>query len=194
MSCGKEINDDTKEFCIACSEMKRSFDRNFAVFRYDKWMKKSIAGLKYEGRTEYASFYAEYMTRSFQGCMERLGIEMLIPVPSSKKRKRFRGFNQSELIAEKLSKKVRIPSCSLLFREKDTKPQNALNPSERNMNLRNAFSMNKRMCAKLSVIPKCVALVDDIFTTGSTLNECAEVLKKYGVRQVYGFCVCIGSD
>ena len=171
-----------------------SFERNFAVWQYDKWMKKSIAGFKYDGRKEYADFYIRHMFGSYGRQLLKYGVTVLVPVPISAKRRRFRGFNQAELLADGLAKELGICSVGLLKRVRNTVPLSGLSPAERMRNLCNAFCWDEKEALKLEQLPRAVALVDDIFTTGTTMEACAHVLSEHGISSVYGICICIGND
>ncbi len=194
MCCGREISEEGKEYCSRCEENRMSFIRNFAVWRYDKWMKKSIAGFKYDGRKEYATFYIRHMAGSFGRQLLRYGVTALIPVPISAKRRRYRGFNQAEILAEGLAKELGISYRKLIKRVRNTVPQNGLSPTERKKNLTDSLCFDEAEALKLDVLPGKVALVDDIFTTGTTMEACTKVLQSRGIRDVYGICICIGSE
>lgn len=171
-----------------------SFRRNLAVWQYDKWMKKSIAGFKYDGRKEYVDFYIRHMAGCYGRQLMKYGVTVLIPVPISAKRRRYRGFNQAELLAEGLAKELGMVSANLIKRVRNTAPLNGLSPTERRSCLRDAFCWNENEALKLEKLPQTVALVDDIFTTGTTLDACARVLTEHGISSVYGICICIGND
>ena len=106
---------------------------------------------------------------------------VLADVPLHKHKKHFRGFNQSEILAKVISKYSKYQFQNLLERKEDTITQVGLNKEERSNNLRQAFKI------KQSKIPKSVLIIDDVFTTGSTLNQCAKILKENGALKVYGF-------
>jgi ComF family protein len=107
---------------------------------------------------------------------------LTIPVPLSLKRLRERGFNQSLLLAAHVARSLRVELDSLSFRRiRDTQPQTGLGKNARRKNVRNAFELkNPDMVRKRPVL-----LVDDVATTGNTLNECAKVLKKAGCDKVF---------
>ncbi len=193
LCCGREVADDTKEYCNGCEENRMTFVRNFAVWQYDKRMKKSIADFKYNGRKEYAEFYIQHMKQCFGVQLLRYGVTVLVPVPVSDKRRRYRGFNQAEVLADGLAKELGLISVSLLRRVRNTAPQSGLSPTERKKNLSDALVWNERVAKQLEKLPECVALVDDIFTTGTTMEACTRVLQANGVGSVYGVCVCIGN-
>ena len=171
-----------------------SFVRNFAVWQYDKRMKRSIADFKYQGRKEYAEFYIQHMKQCFGQQLLRSGVTVLVPVPISAKRQRYRGFNQAELLSEGLARELGISSVRLVKRVRNTKPQSGLSPKERKKNLAASLAWDEREAGRLQELPKTVALVDDIFTTGATMEACTEVLQSHGISSVYGLCVCIGNE
>lgn len=113
----------------------------------------------------------------------------VVPVPLYSRRVRERGYNQAVIIGQLLAKKLQLPFApDLLRRVRATKQQATLSRVERQENMRGAFS------ARLDVpAPDTVVLVDDVFTTGATMEECARVLKAGGVRQVFGFALARGE-
>lgn len=194
MCCGREIAEEGKEYCHRCEENRLSFTRNFAVWQYDKWMKKSIADFKYNGRKEYAEFYVQHMKQCFGRQLLRHGVTALVPVPVSSHRRRYRGFNQAELLADGLAKELGLTKVNLVKRVRNTAPQSGLSPNERRKNLTGSLAWNQKEAGKLTKLPIKVALVDDIFTTGTTMDACTKVLQAHGIQTVYGVCVCIGTE
>ncbi len=187
--CGKPLSSGEQEYCRDCSRKRHRFDRGAAPFVYDEVMRRSIAGYKYRGRREYAGFYAEEILRRCAGKMRLWGGEVFVPIPLHLSRRRKRGYNQAELLAKELSRRSGIPAdMDLLFRVKKTQAQKELNDQERLTNLKEAFSIRK------GKIPyKNVILVDDIYTTGSTMDAAAGLLKEHGVKNVCFVCICIGK-
>lgn len=112
---------------------------------------------------------------------------ILTSVPLHKSKKSKRGFNQADLLAKKLGKKLNLEYKELLKREKNTKTQVAFDKSEREQNLRGAFSLLSSN--SLDEKTRSIYIVDDVFTTGTTLNECARVLKEAGFNLVYGITI-----
>lgn len=101
-----------------------------------------------------------------------------------------RGYNQSELLAQEVSKRVNLPVIDLLIKTKQTKRQADLSGKERRENLKQVF---KAKSEKLKVIKgKTIILIDDVYTTGSTLNECGRVLKKAGAKAIWGLVISRG--
>jgi ComF family protein len=120
-----------------------------------------------------------------QGCEEFLRqchVDLIVPVPLHPKRLRWRGFNQSLLLARQVSRLYEVPTDPfVLNRARETAPQTELAEDERRRNVRGAFAI----CAEKSLKGKNVLLVDDVYTSGATVNECSRVLIRGGVREVY---------
>jgi ComF family protein len=109
----------------------------------------------------------------------------LIPMPMHRTKQRERGFNQAEIFTEKLSQKLNIPMSQILIRTHDTPPQSGLHPSQRIENVKGIFSIRKNE----NLRGRSFIIIDDIFTTGASLNECAKTLKSAGADKI--FCMTL---
>ncbi|GAB4283916.1 MAG: hypothetical protein Kow0081_0780 [Candidatus Dojkabacteria bacterium] len=109
---------------------------------------------------------------------------LLVPIPLYKRKLRQRGFNQAEIIAQRISEKTKIESINLLQRIKSTKTQVGMHYLERKSNLINSFKVSAKVG---SFLDREIILVDDVFTSGATLEECAKILKENGISKVYGY-------
>ena len=117
--------------------------------------------------------------------------DMLLPVPVHKKRLQQRGYNQAELIAKELGVHAKIPVVTdWLCRQENTLPQKELSAQERFQNLQGAFAVKE---AELYTNINCVIIIDDIYTTGSTIEACSQVMRKIGVQNIYFLCLCSGQ-
>lgn len=186
--CDEEALTDEKGTCAVCKEKLRLCPRLSALkdtdgfaagLLYTEGIKQAMHRFKYGDAQYLAEFFASFLTLP-----ESWEADAFVPVPLHGKRLRKRGYNQSALIAEQLSIKTGI--ClneALLRREKSARTQTALNADERRKNVKNVFTAMP--CAGLKLI-----LVDDVKTTGSTLMECARVLKKAGAERVYALAAC----
>lgn len=114
----------------------------------------------------------------------------LVPIPLSSTRQRWRGFNQSQIICDRLSEALNLPVLNAIERHKNTKTQKDLKREERIINLSNAFSLSPN--SKFSIPNSKFLIVDDVTTTGSTLLEAVKVLKRNGAAKVW--CLTIASD
>lgn len=186
--CGKPLESVRQEYCGDCRGKRHFFLQGRAPFVYDETMRGSIAMYKYGGRKEYAAFYAEEILRVCAEEMRLWRAEALVPIPLHPSRRRKRGFNQAGLLARELSRRTGIPAEEhLLKRVKKTHVQKELNDQERRKNLKGAFALREE---KLPY--KRIILVDDIYTTGSTIDEAAGVLRENGAESVYFLSICVG--
>ena len=143
---------------------------------------------KYGNRREYAAFYGEMLVRLRGHIILSWKPDVIIPVPLHPARYRKRGYNQAELIARQIGKSLGIHvDEKTLVRSVNTAPQKELNDKERTKNTKNAFQVTHNI-----VKYKRVLLVDDIYTTGATLDACSDALTNAGAAQVYFAAVCIG--
>ena len=114
------------------------------------------------------------------------GDYVLLPVPLEKRKLKWRGFNQSEEIGKEISKFLNIPLINdILFKIKETLPQVELSEKEREENIKGVFIIRNRK----KISGKKILLVDDVYTTGSTMKECAQLLKKAGAKEVIGIVI-----
>lgn len=191
--CGKPLSAYEKEYCYDCKRHPKSFERGFAVMLYDKYTKFSMTQFKYHNKREFATFYAQEALCLYLDTFSSLPIQAIIPVPIHEKKKKERGYNQAELLANTLSNYLSIPALSsILVRSVYTTPQKELSPKERLSNLSQAFHVNPDFQSSCHLL-KTILLVDDIYTTGATLEACTRILKKYGIQTVYTLCICIGA-
>lgn len=153
--------------------------------------KKLIYQFKYEPYLKdlskiLASLLVEHFIKTSQNTNQMWENSVLIPVPLDKTKLIKRGYNQSEELAKELSKIIKVPvAINVLIKTKKTAPQMELKKEEREKNLLGAFAIENFA----SVANKKIFLVDDVYTTGSTMAECAKVLKKSGSKQIYGIAL-----
>ena len=189
LKCGGPILSAGKEYCDNCSKTNHAFNQSKAIFRYTGDMKKSMYRFKYSNRRCYGKVYAKHAMKNYGTWIKSKGIEAIVPVPMYEAKKRRRGYNQAEVFAEALGELSGIPVCNgIVRREIDTVAMKQLNRVKRKKNLLKAFIL-----AGNDVQFRKVLIVDDIYTTGSTLDEVARVLKDGGIKEVYGLCVCVGE-
>ena len=190
LCCGKEIASEEIEYCYDCSHHTRSFAGGFALAVYDPVMRESIRRFKNGGRMEYADWYVEAIWQRYGGQLQGLDIDAVVPVPLHRSRRNERGYNQAELLAGRLAKKLRVPVLpKALARTRKTTAQKYLGGRERQKNLEAVFAVGRQ-----SVVGKTILLVDDIYTTGSTAEACTRVLLTAGAQAVYLVNVCIGEN
>lgn len=189
LRCGKMLEDAEEEYCEDCRRIPKSFCRGFPAYLYVGGIQKAIYAFKYHNQRDYAAFFAARMHEQVGEAVCRLKVDGLVPVPVHAAKKRKRGYNQAELLAIELGKCWNIPVFTdCLIREKDTAPQKELNDLQRMHNLKNAFKSGTN-AVKLNK----VLLVDDIYTTGATVEACSRVLTDMGVETVYYTSIAIGK-
>lgn len=205
MHCGRPFGDcnpkkreseyeSVKEYCYDC--VSKGYDRKSdisqakALYLYKGAIKTSMYRFKYSNKREYAAYFARQAVQKYGPWMKQVGVEAIVPVPMHRTKQRRRGYNQAESFAKELSRRTGIPvETKMVFRVLDTAPQKALNESQRKNNLKNAFQTGGNV-----VQYKCVMVVDDIYTTGSTAEAVAAELRKQKPCRVYLMTVCIGGD
>ncbi|MBE5876174.1 MAG: ComF family protein [Lachnospiraceae bacterium] len=186
--CGKELRREEKVFCVDCTNHRHVFDYGLALYDYQS-MKESIYRFKYKGRKEYAKFYAQEIWKHYGREIVRMEADVLIPVPLHKSKLRVRGYNQAELIAQELSRLSGIPcETQIVQRIRKTIPQKELDGVGRQNNLKKAFNIPSDVVKLNKTI-----VVDDIYTTGSTIDAVSGELKQRGIRNVYFITLCIGE-
>lgn len=204
-SCFKKIALESRQSCPACSRKNISgtfcdtrckkdfyFDQLITCMVYDKtsFLKKLIALFKYKFSEELSEVFGKILIKQFKKLRNLIpdsgsGL-ILIPVPLHKKRLKFRGFNQAQLLADYLTKNIDgVYVYDALERKIYTKEQAKLNKNDRLKNLKNTIGLKADFCRDI-IKNKTVILIDDVATTGSTLNECSRVLKEAGAKYICG--------
>ncbi len=164
--------------CPRCRRGRRFVDRARAVGAYDGALRAVVHALKYEGRRSLAKPLANLMRERCAAMLD--GADCLVPVPLHRSRRRARGFNQALDLARHLGA-CGLPVRQALRRARATPTQTGLPAAQRHRNMRHAFASSWRARPIHGAI---VVLVDDVSTTGATIEACARVLKELGVREV----------
>ncbi|MCR5650052.1 MAG: ComF family protein [Lachnospiraceae bacterium] len=189
LKCGKPITDPGSEYCKTCASGDRAFDMGRSLFFYDDLLKHSLSSLKYNNKREYAQYFGAELAKTFAKTIRSERFDAIVPVPISRDRMKKRGYNQAELIAAEVSRITGIPLRNdIITREKDTVAQKELGRAARQKNLKKAFKITGNV-----VELETIMVIDDIYTTGSTMSETARVLKEAGVKKVCFFTVASGS-
>lgn len=157
-------------------------DRNGRILR------RLIHRFKYDGIEEISEIICRLVSDGI--CVQIPASAILIPVPLHPRRKRLRGFNQSETIAKNLAQRRNIPMKNLLVRTRYTRPQAELSREDRIKNVYDAFILREAYETLDPSLTYCI--VDDVFTTGSTMEACAAVLRKAGATRILGFVIVRG--
>lgn len=181
----------TKQYCGACLQKKKFlFDMQRSAFMYDDDSKNLILDLKFRDKTVSAETLANMLYQCGADIWKE-NPDLIIPVPIHRLRLMKRRFNQSALLVKHLAIKTNIKAdYSSLIRRQNTIPQVQLSGTARRKNLKQAFSIKYPHNIK----GKKIVLIDDVETTGSTLNECAKVLRKAGAKAVYSITLARAED
>ena len=187
LQCGKKLAGEG-ELCRDCQSRSHRYVRGRALYEYDS-AALGIYRFKYGRRREYAEYFGEQMAEYLGGFVRETGAEALIPIPLHRRRMAARGYNQSELLTEAVGRRLELPVYSrLLVRTKNTKPLKYQNYEERQNNLKKAFNI-----AENDVKLNTIILIDDIYTTGSTIDEAADALRAAGAERVYFLTLACGA-
>lgn len=187
MQCGKKLLRE-QEYCSDCRKAGHRYIRGRALYEY-AGVAPAVYRFKYGGRQEYADFFGEELVKYLGHFIESVQPDALIPVPLYKSRERDRGYNQAMLLAKSVGRRMGIPVCNhVLYRVKNTAPLKKQNPKERQNNLKKAFNVRQN-----DVKLKRVIVIDDIYTTGSTIDEISTELMAHGVEQIYFVTLACGE-
>jgi len=184
--CGRKMfsQESMETICHECRNTKRQFDRSYSATIYSETMKELVHFYKYQMRQYMARPFAELMADFMGKYIDYRAIDFVVPVPLHWRRYMFRGFNQAYELIRYLSGEFDLKvSKGNLRRIRHTFPQVMLTPKERKENILGAF----RVIDPDEFRGKHILLVDDVFTTGATMNECSRVLKDAGAAEVTGF-------
>lgn len=173
------------------AEVRRYISPIVAIGKYDKGLKDLIHELKYQNDFAALPYIYTVLDRLDDEWQQFFAdFDYVIPVPLHAEKLKRRGFNQVDRIFSPWAKAHGLHYADILIRTKKTKSQYSLNPSERSINLHAAFALKK----DISVANAKCLLLDDIFTTGSTLKNCARVLKEHGAHSVSGLVLASNAD
>ncbi|MDE2401527.1 MAG: ComF family protein [Burkholderiales bacterium] len=170
--------------CLACEDYPPEFDRAIAAVDYSAPWSELIARFKFQGDSALAKPLAALIASRLSGHPKKRGQpQLIIPTPLSSTRLRERGYNQCGLLAQQLSRRLNTPTLPFALRRvKDTPRMMTLQADERRQQIRNAFEVSTEYRRQLA--GRHVAVVDDVLTTGATVNEITQTLKNAGVRSV----------
>lgn len=189
MKCGKPVSNPEQEFCSDCLRTEHYFDQGAAAFTYSGGIRRSLYRMKFGNRRDYLDFYADAMTAACRKYLQQWDPDVIAAVPMHRSRRRKRGYNQAELLAKKISLRTGIPFERKLLRcIRKAGEQKTLNRKERLSNLYGCYEVTREIPRGMSVL-----IVDDVYTTGSTMDEIGRILKKSGAASIYFVVLCTGK-
>jgi ComF family protein len=186
--CGKPVKEE-QEYCQECAVRPRMYDQGRGIFLYDSIMKRSLIRYKYYGSREYGDFYARAMYVYARKEIAGWNPDLIVPVPLYWRKRRMRGFNQAAYLAQRLGEYTGIPVDETVVKKiRRTRSQKKLSGAERRNNLKGAFLVTKKVQG-LKVL-----VIDDVYTTGSTMDAMAACLKEGEAKAVCFLTVCTGEN
>lgn len=189
MKCGKPVESAAAEYCPDCERTEHYFDRGTAPFVYTGALREAVYRMKYENRRDYTGFFAEAMMQALGPFWKLWRPELIVAVPMHKSRRRRRGYNQSELLAKRISRASGVPFDPKALRcIRRTSSQKTLGRKERMRNLRGSFAAARPFDGISGVL-----VVDDVYTTGSTVDEISRTLRAAGAERIYFVTICTGK-
>lgn len=174
------FNHGSPYLCQKCRLEPPAFDRVLSIAAFEGALREAIHLFKFDGKTILGRHLAGLLAQQAPRLLNGQRIDYILPVPLHWFRRWRRGFNQSQILAQALAKELEVPLASNLRRIRHTKPQFSVKAKEKEKNVRGAFAVRRAQ----DLQDKNVILVDDIYTTGATVRECAKVLKKAGAGKV----------
>ena len=187
LKCGKPV-ERGQDLCRDCQKTEHLFDEGIGIFLYDDVMRRTMAAFKYKGRQEYGKKLGTLMYLASRDKLELWKPDAIVPVPLHADRLKRRGYNQAEEVALAVSALSGIPIRNrAVVRMGSTRAMKGLGASERQGNLARAFADGPEPVKGESIL-----LIDDIYTTGSTMDAVTEILKGQGASYVCFLAVCIG--
>ena len=181
--CGTPFVSDEVENhpCGACVKRRKYFTMARALGYYEGPLQKTIHRWKYEGKSSLSPIFGDWMAERLSHYWDPKGFDLILPVPLHLQRLRERGFNQALLLVKELSRRTGIPyRMSVLQKKVPTLPQVQLSGAEREGAVRGSFHIVRGE----ELEGKTILLVDDVYTTGATVNECSKVLLTAGTARV----------
>ena len=190
--CGKILQENYRhELCYDCRKYDRSFDKGFSCVQYGLLERGVLMDYKYKGMSYIGQKLGDILYDRMEA--EAIEYDLIVPVPMYSKNQIKRGYNQAQVMAARLAARNNLPCASeLLVRLKKTAPMKGLGAVERYENLKNVFAVSSKN--HYTIAGKRILLVDDIYTTGSTLDACSKVLKAAGAAEVYVLTFACGAN
>lgn len=190
--CGKILQDGYRhDLCYDCRQLSRSFDRGFTCVSYGLLERGVLMDFKYRGKAYIGRKLGDILYDRM--AIEETEYDLIVPVPMYPQNRNRRGYNQAEIMAARLAaRRGDVCAPDLLVRERKTAAMKGLGAVERYENLKNVFAVSPKN--HYTIAGKRILLVDDIFTTGSTMDACSKVLKDAGAESVHILTFACGGN
>ncbi len=162
-------------------DKNKTFNKHLYIFKYEGKIRNLIIDYKFNDKPYLNELFVKIILKNEKICRKIKKYDIIIPVPIHKKRKNERGYNQSELIARKLAKNLNVELVTdSLIKQKNTLPQSTLSKKQREENVKTVYKIQN----KQKIENKKIILLDDIYTTGATAEECSKILKQNGAKEI----------
>ena len=214
ISCGRDVFDDSKfctkcnlsitrtsdrrlcvrchrpiygegDYCMVCQDTSLNFEIAYSVYTYSGTISKMIRNIKYANKMHMIRYFASQLGDTYANMPT---CDVVVSVPPSQDRLRYRYHDHTKLLAEEFSKITGVPyNPDVIQRTRETEPLEKKSPKDRREHLKGAF----RIADRLAIKAKRVLILDDVYTTGATANECATILKKMGALEVYVLTIAV---
>lgn len=184
--CQKVLENQSKFVIDENQDFNQNFNKHLYIFKYEGIIRRMILNYKFNEKSYLYITFVNFLLKNEKFFKILKSYDTIIPVPISSERKNERGYNQSELLAKELAKKLNIECVkNCLIKNKNIIEQSKLNKEERQKNIQGVYILKN----KEKLINKKLLLIDDIFTTGSTVNECCKILKQANPRKIDIFTI-----
>lgn len=170
------------------NNIDRSYKYLYYIFLYEKIIRKIMIDYKFFSKPYIANFFSRKISSNRYLCDIIESYDCIIPVPMSPYKEKLRGYNQTKLVTNILSRYLKIPQVKPLKRVNNSLTQSSLNKYQRKTNIEGAFYIEENQ----NIQGKKVILLDDIYTTGNTIEECSHLLKKAGAKEI--FVIILAKD
>lgn len=171
------------DICMRCRNVNLNYISNRSIFNYSGDIKELLYQYKFKSRKQLSEYFTKYLADFI---IQDYADSIIVPVPGRKIVKKKQGWEHIDLLANILKTKYKLPVQKILIR-KGRKAQKTLSREKRAANLQQNVSIKRN----IKLVPKKIVLIDDVFTTGTTINECAGILKKAGVKKIYSLTIAI---
>ena len=179
LSCKRKLNLPNDANIIEVPN--KYFSKHAYIFEYEGTIREKLINYKFNEQSYLHETFANIIIKNKKICRFIKNYDIIIPVPIHKKRYKERGYNQTELIAYRIAKKLGISiNTDILLKEKNNKPQSELTKKERAQNIQNVYRTQNEQ----KINNKAILIIDDIYTTGNTLNECSKMIKQAGAKEI----------
>ena len=177
--CSSEVNDGV---CNFCNTRAVYFDKNISIFEYNDVVKELLHQIKFNNLKYLFKHFSKIVYMKLLNL--ELEFDLITYIPMNKKKKWTRGYNQSEIIAKDIASNYGVPCCQVLDEKSNAGTQRELGYKERFINVLGRYEVKKTGC-KQNIKEKRILVIDDVFTSGATLNEVSRKLKDFGVKEVF---------